>query len=1056
MIKPVGMLKLFTAIAISGVFTVLSYGLKGIVDSVSSLGASSLVGIAMLPIVMVALSFSIMLSSYLLASVKPVGLFQLFTAIAIAGVFTVISYGLANLMDGLSKIKLTSLVYLPFLPLILVAVSLSIALSSYALSMVKPVGLFQLITAIFIAGAFAVISYGIGKLVEGLGSLKNPAQAALVAATLPILLVAISYAIMLSSIPLSQVKPIGLFQFFTSVMISLIFIPISFALPFISKAIENISVAKIVILPIILVAMAGAIYLTSLIFAEVKPIALGKLFNIVMQTLTLSAIGLSMGFTLKYLGEIKTTTILKGALNLVLIAATIAATSLILGTGDYTNPIPLSWTLGTAAAMIPFGVAAVLLGNIAGTGVGAVALAAGLVSILAVAATIVATSFILAKGNYSMFPPIEWSKSVGMSLLVFGTGMAALGGIIVASFGVGALALAAGSAAVLGVAETIVESSFILSKGNYGKGPTKDWAEGVSLAIGAFSKVYQMIASNGIFSLFGGGLSAEDLSKGIVTISNGIVTSAQTFASAKTAYISGPPKAWAEGVSEALKGFTGIFQALNANSGWFTGGLNPEDYGKAIESTGKGLVQAAKLLQGEGVVYDINKVPGKEWGEKITGAFMAFIPVLKYLSEQSGFFSDGAEDTQRSMESVANSIKSTSLTLAEGKYTMIIDQKWSMGLKSTMNEFVNTLNILNESDVDEDSYTTITDLSNVIVRVSKLLSKGIYNTVIPKPWMESIKFNMLTFVNLFKQVENLDLEDDFSEKVLSLASGIVNVADFFGKSKVPFDMKKIPSLQWSQSLNQALTSFGPGLQFIQQNEGILTSGEEKLQSGMVAIVTGLTRSSQILARGRFDKPISPNWIQSLGQNILQYIQLTKTLEKEDVDSDVVEDFADGMVKLAEAYEKFGESLSKFNTELSAMDVERLTAVKNLSGSLVMLSLMDPGQFDSMMNSLESKAKIFVDVMKDVEKSAPEEKAKASATTAVNRPGAKVAPTTPVKQVTPVVSKQDQMIDNLQKTMAGLQGSLNVIAGVIAGGGNSISLKTYIESKMKDKKSSLAD
>jgi hypothetical protein len=45
----------------------------------------------------------------------------------------------------------------------------------------------------------------------------------------------------------------------------------------------------------------------------------------------------------------------------------------------------------------------------------------------------------------------------------------------------------------------------------------------------------------------------------------------------------GPTKEWAEGVSLALQGFTGIFQALNSNSGWFTGGLKPEDYKNAIK-----------------------------------------------------------------------------------------------------------------------------------------------------------------------------------------------------------------------------------------------------------------------------------------------------------------------------------------------------------------------------------------------------------------------------------------------------------------------------------------
>jgi hypothetical protein len=176
------------------------------------------------------------------------------------------------------------------------------------------------------------------------------------------------------------------------------------------------------------------------------------------------------------------------------------------------------------------------------------------------------------------------------------------------------------------------------------------------------------------------------------------------------------------------------------------------------------------------------------------------------------------------------------------------------------------------------------------------------------------------------------------------------------------------------------------------------------------------------------------------------------VEESDADYDSVSDMADSMVELAKAYDKLGTAIQGLNGQLGGVDLEKMTMLKNLAGSVVMLSLMDSEQFSSMMDALEDKAKILLDVIKDTEASSKESATTTTPAGGKAGGGAKVN-TTPVKTAAPKESESDKMMKQLGSSLAGLQSVVSQIASVIAGGGG-ISLKTYMESKMKTEKKPL--
>jgi X-X-X-Leu-X-X-Gly heptad repeat protein len=762
-------------------------------------------------LITVAMSTAIVLSSYILGLVQPVGIFKLITAIFIAGMFAAIAFSIDKLVVGLRKIKMTDMKSIAMMPIVLVAVSVAIALSSYALQLVKPVGIFKLFTAIFIAAMFGAISFGLGKLVKAFTEMKvSPADAAKAAILMPILLVAVAAAITGSSWLLSMVKPVGIFKLFTAIFIAIAFIPIAFALPFISKAIEKVDVKKIALLPIVLIAMALTIWVTSLIFNQVEKVPFGKLFNIIFQAVTLAVIAVAMGLALRIVSKVPIKDAIKGGVVLVIIAAVVMITSQILALGSYKNYPPLGWVLGVGLSLVAFTLVAVVLGAIAMSGIGLGILAFGLPLILGVAATIVATSMILAQGKYDVKGILPWAIATALLYAAFVPILLVLGAVGIASavmsfFGPDPWEKARGM--MVQVAQTIVDVSFVLQKGSYKGGPTKEWAEGIAIALGAFSPVYSMLMKNSVMEVFGmGGVGPDDFNKAIRTVSEGIVYAAGLFANTSS-FVNGPPKAWAEGVGGAIAAFSPVYVALNENSGWISSGPSPEEMKSAIMTISQGIVDAALFFGANSAAFDLSKVPSKEWGENVGSAIKAFMPALEYISKNSGIFSgDG----------------------------------------------------------------------------SKTLLNGISNTSL-----------------------------------------------------------------------------------------------------------GITKSSIILSRGKFDKTIPESWMKNVSSNVKMYVSLAQYLSDAGISTVSVIGTILGMSALADGYAKLADGVAKLGTELEKIDTEKLIALKNLTGSIVLMSLMDSDQFEKMMNALEDKAKVFVDVINQLDKGEKKEAGK----------GTKAAPSPQVKTAT---------------------------------------------------------
>jgi uncharacterized protein YukE len=186
--------------------------------------------------------------------------------------------------------------------------------------------------------------------------------------------------------------------------------------------------------------------------------------------------------------------------------------------------------------------------------------------------------------------------------------------------------------------------------------------------------------------------------------------------------------------------------------------------------------------------------------------------------------------------------------------------------------------------------------------------------------------------------------------------------------------------------------------------------------------------------------------------------MIRLVNQSDTDYETVDDLADSMVELAKAYSKLGDAIGGLNNKMTNMDLEKLGLLKNLAGSVVMLSLMDPNQFSSMMNQLENKAGVLLDVVEDTRDSSIEEAKKQQAS---QRSGASPVPiqkqnkpaavrTQAVATPKPQTTQKDKTMEELTQALSRLSVAVASINAVItgAGGYKGVSLSSYMQNKSK--------
>jgi hypothetical protein len=678
MIIPLSFTKAMTATFIALTFALLAPSIQKFMLAFKDMSWMQILkaSVAMV-VILPAMALGIAFASWAFQLIKPIGIMQFLTAVGISIAFVIISYGLRKMLKSFKGMDMATLAKsVLFLPLVLPAVALGIALASYALQLVKPVGFIQMLTAIGISIAFTVIAYGLNKMLTAFKGV-SPAQAIAAAIMLPILFVAISYAIAYSSVAFSKIVPIKFSQFLTAIAIAAVFVVISFGLKVMAKAIAELRWKDVLLIPALFTVMSLAITISSFILSKATSIPFAKLMSILGFSIVASAAVIIMAGTIWVLNKIGVSipTAIKGGIVIVILAAVIMASSLILNVGKYKNYPSWKWAIGVALSLGAFGLGAVLLGTQALNPF----FYAGLGIILVVAATIVATSYILAEGSYKKYPTLSWAMGVGLAMSAFGLGAVLLGTQVFNPL------FYAGLGMIVVVAATIVATSLIFAKGNFDtkKFPSMTWVLGATaiilgmgliaaglaivspliiigsiaiLAIAgtiwAVDKVFQKGAfkrypsknwlTNAMSVIKKVGNLAVDFSIKLPLIILGAISIAAVAASIlvvdkilqKGRFIKYPPVAWVNGTTLALTKWTKLMDSISFGS--VAGGGIADFFGGGLGDVAESIVSVAKIFAKAGSAWD--SYPTGAWVDGVSSALTKF----SKLSEKLDFGSDKA------------------------------------------------------------------------------------------------------------------------------------------------------------------------------------------------------------------------------------------------------------------------------------------------------------------------------------------------------------------------------------------------------------------------------
>jgi len=672
--------------------------------------------------------------------------------------------------------------------------------------------------------------------------------------------------------------------------------------------------------------------------------------------LTLVAFGASMmilGAILTASGGVATELLAIGALATIGVAATIMATSLIIGLGNYDEYPDVSWAFGVGLSLVAFGGAMMVLGGIimATGGLAAGAMVIGALATALVAITIVGVSHILNMGSYDEYPSLDWAEGVGLSMIMFGGAMLLLGStlgiggfitmgigalaiLIVAgtivgvskilaegdytsgptmdwSLGTGAILLAVGMSTILfsallpfillggwsmkKVAETIVEVSNILAGGNYIGGPTEAWAKGVGGSIQAFALGLAALSESD--SLLGA-IFGQDQGQKIIDIANAMVIANQALSSVSWSN-NYPSEGWAKGVGGSILAFAQGMAALDE------AGVSPGiEFMYYVATLCGGIIMAAKILN----EFEWNKIknyPSEGWAKGVGDAINAFAKPLTDFEKESGFFSDdlvtGIKKLAKGLVAAAEIINDYDWSKAKNYPSA----GWTTGVGNALEKFVKNLVEIEKNDVGRGDLRILRMTIKAMIAAAEdfaELEQDVWKKGPTDTWAAGVGNAMNTFVKYLAEIEKKDIGKGDIRNLSRIISQMIDAAENFAKVKDDV-WKKGPPTTWSAGVGEAISTFVKYLIEIEKKD--IGKGEIKNLSRIINQMIEAARDFGRVDAAIWKKGPPTAWSTGVGEAIGAFVKYLIEIEKNDLDEESLDNLDNIIVSMIKAARSFG-------------------------------------------------------------------------------------------------------------------------------------------------------
>ena len=507
-----------------------------------------------------------------------------------------------------------------------------------------------------------------------------------------------------------------------------------------TKGIKNLY-AIVPVLPFV----AAGIVASGYILASMPTIGFAQFASAIGVGIAMGASMIPLALAAKFMKG-NSSDILELAIMMPIIAGAIWASAYIL------QDVPNVDTLGVLETSFAVTAAGVIMGGglwaLSKMNISTNAIIEGALAMVIISGALMVMSHILSAGNYDSYPPVDWAKGVGMSMLVTIPAVVALG--LLGATGIGFLVIGAGIAGMIMMAGALVAVGDILSGGNFSGGPSVEWARGVGLSLMTFTSALAALTP-GVFGWLMGDTFDSQI-QNIIKIAEalnevGAIISTGT-------YTGGPSVAWAMGVGLSIKYFAEALESFKP-SAWDL--LMGESFDQNIAGMLKlaGMMKFLPTLLGPSSIYE-GTGPTKEWAE---GVGMS----IKYFAEALDSFKPGAWDLLKGEtfdKNIAGMLKLASMmmflpallgpsSLYEGTGPT---KKWSEGVGAALVAIGTTVATLADEVDAEDVYewiVPIKQLSTLIPYFANKMKGLSFDNYPSKEWSEGI----FEFIRNFSEYE---------------------------------------------------------------------------------------------------------------------------------------------------------------------------------------------------------------------------------------------------------------------------------------------------------------
>lgn len=679
----------------------------------------------------------------------------------------------------------------------MVIMSAGVAASGAILSLMPSLTFMQMVSVVAVSIAMGVAMYALAEAADEL----SPKRISSLYKMIPAMPLAAA-GIALSGLALSNMPLITMPQFLSAIGVGVAMGASMIPLAIAANALGN-NVGKMYGLAILMPVMAGAIYASALILQDVPEI---DFINTIKASLGITAASVIFGAGLWALDKLGVNIGMaaKGVIAMTIVAGGILATSHILAAGNYSNAPTLDWSLNAGAALLGGGLLAAGMGMFIGQ------IVPGVFAMTLVAGGIMATSHILAMGDYSNGPSLDWAMGTGATLAGFGLTSVAMG--IVMLTGVGAIALVAGIGGMALVAGGLVEVSKIIKGGDYSGGPSIEWSQGVGTALMTFANTLSIMSPGIVDMMFGESLDGRI--KQMVALGDALKL--VSIAVKGGTYTGGPSAKWSEGVGIAMMSFVNTLDALNP-------GVIDMMFGESMNSRIKQIVDLGGALKQvsfkvKGGTYTGG--PSKEWAEGVGLSLMYFANALDEI--KPGIFDrllgDSMEGNIAGLVSLGGALHSIGEAVGKDNsvYSGGPDKRWAEGVGLSLAAFAGALDVIKPGffasllgDTLQSQVDGMITIAGALPRIGRAIGKdtSMYQGGPTEAWAKGVGGSVTAFANAIVSLSDEGIDAEDLSEWLPAIMRMAPVLGTFGKLLNGIKFDSYPSTEWVDGITKFMSSF---------------------------------------------------------------------------------------------------------------------------------------------------------------------------------------------------------------------------------------------------------